>query len=188
VTMMHDPFGIEFPVFVSIRAVPLSRIVMEFISEANRDPVAIVSPELLDEAVIQLALPFAHQEAHNLFPSVDELCPVPPHTVRCIGERDLLGIARVPAVFCLTNLKNGSLFRKRRNQVCRRSTHCLSFSVRVSRIALSVYALNLQRLSSDAMKRSTPSQTRKTQSETEGSLPTIGEWKVVIVGPQPVQV
>ena len=38
------------------------------------------------------------------------------------------------------------------------------------------------------MKRSTPSQTRKTQSETEGSLPTIGERKVVIVGPQPVQV
>lgn len=38
------------------------------------------------------------------------------------------------------------------------------------------------------MKRCAPSQTRKTQSETEGSLPSIGERKVVIVGPQPVQV
>src|ERR1700733_4604934 len=99
--MMHDPLGIELPVFVSIRTVPLPRIIMKLISEANRNPVAIVSPQFLDEAIIQFALPFAQQEAHNLFAPVEELRTVSPHTIRCISERDLLRISGVPIVFSL---------------------------------------------------------------------------------------
>src|ERR1700679_581136 len=103
--MMHDSFGIEFPVLVSIRTEPLPRIVMELISEANRNPVAIVGPELLNEPVVQFTLPFAQEEAHNLFTPVDKLCAVSPNPARRIRERDLLRIAGVPAIFSLSDLQ-----------------------------------------------------------------------------------
>src|SRR5258708_34603675 len=72
ITVMHDPFSVKLPVFVSIRTEPLPRIIMELISKSNRDSIAIEGPQFLDEPVVQFALPFAHQEAHNLFATVDE--------------------------------------------------------------------------------------------------------------------
>src|SRR5229473_2190750 len=89
ITVMHNAFNVKLPVFVSIRTKPLSRIIMELISKSNRDSIAIERPQFLDEPVVQFALPFAHQEPHNLLATVNEFGPVPPHTVRRIRERDL---------------------------------------------------------------------------------------------------
>ena len=71
-TVVNDAFGVKFPVFVSIRTVPLPRIIMELISKPNGDSITIEG-QFLDPPVIELALPFAQQKAHNLFAPVDEL-------------------------------------------------------------------------------------------------------------------
>src|SRR3954471_24832361 len=53
----HQPMLIEFPVLVAIAAKPIAAVVVPFVSEANRDPVIAERPNLLDEAVVKLAIP-----------------------------------------------------------------------------------------------------------------------------------
>src|SRR5579863_4113679 len=78
IPMMHDSVRSELPILVAICPVPLFRIVVKFVCKPNRDPIATKRPQLLDETIVKLSLPFAHEEAHNLLTPSDELCTVPP--------------------------------------------------------------------------------------------------------------
>ena len=57
VTMMHQAFGIEFPVLVAVGAEPLAAVVVPFIGETHGDPIASEGPKLLDQPVIQFRAP-----------------------------------------------------------------------------------------------------------------------------------
>src|SRR5690606_16593618 len=83
----HQAALVELPVLVAIRTIPLPAIVMPFIGKANRDAVVAEGPELLDQAVLQLACPLALEERDDGLAPLDELRPVAPAAVRRIGER-----------------------------------------------------------------------------------------------------
>src|SRR6266403_4349858 len=61
-TQTHQAMLVEFPVLVAIAAEPMAAVVMPFVGEAHRDAVLAESPDFFDQAVIELALPFARQK------------------------------------------------------------------------------------------------------------------------------
>ena len=64
-TTSHKAIFVEFPVLVAIRTEPVARVVVPLIGKAYCDPILLKSPELLDEAVIQLLCPLALKELHD---------------------------------------------------------------------------------------------------------------------------
>jgi len=98
--------GIEFPVFVAVRAEPVAAVVMPFISKAHGDPVVAKRPYFLDQAVIQFLGPFAGEKGDDLGAPVDELRPVSPAAVLSVGERDPMRVAAVPRVLRQTDLED----------------------------------------------------------------------------------
>jgi hypothetical protein len=60
---VHQPVFIELPVLVAIAAEPIAAIVVPFVGEANRDSILAEGPNLLDQAIIKLAIPFAGQKS-----------------------------------------------------------------------------------------------------------------------------
>src|SRR5688572_30441372 len=77
----HVAAGIEFPVLVAIRAEPVTAVIVPFVGEAHRDAVFVKSPQLLDQAVVELARPFACQELNDLIAPGEKLGTVAPHTL-----------------------------------------------------------------------------------------------------------
>jgi 2-keto-3-deoxy-L-rhamnonate aldolase RhmA len=55
----HQSLLIKFPVLVAIAAEPIAAIVMPFVSKPYRDTVFAKCPDFLDQAIIQLLVPFA---------------------------------------------------------------------------------------------------------------------------------
>src|SRR5215469_2180258 len=55
----HQALLVEFPVLVAIAAEPITTVVMPFVSEPYRDAVLAKGPDLLDQPIIQLPVPFA---------------------------------------------------------------------------------------------------------------------------------
>src|SRR5580704_8188258 len=104
VAVMHDTVFVELPVFISVGAEPVARVVMTLIGEADRDASAVEGPEFFDEAVVEFALPFSREELDDFLTAVDELCTVSPFAIYVVTERDFFGIARVPVVFCFSYL------------------------------------------------------------------------------------
>src|SRR6516162_1229866 len=95
----HQPVLIELPVLVAIAAKPIAAIVVPFVGEANRDSVLAERPNLLDQAVIELAIPLARQKCLNFRSTADKLSAIAPATVDRVGERDPSRIACVPCIF-----------------------------------------------------------------------------------------
>jgi hypothetical protein len=62
------------------------------------DAVLAEGPNFLDQAVVELALPFARQERHDPFAALKELGAIAPAAVAGVGQRDAVGIARVPRI------------------------------------------------------------------------------------------
>src|SRR5258708_8408505 len=95
----HEPVAFELPVFVAVRAEPVTAVVVPLVREANGDAIAAHRPELLDEAVVQLSSPFAPQELHDLLTAGDELGAIAPHAVHRVGKRHAFRITAVPSLF-----------------------------------------------------------------------------------------
>src|SRR5277367_2290018 len=112
IAMMHEASGVEFPVFVAIRAIPLSGIVVRFVGETHSNSRAVESPKLLDQAVLQLAIPFARQELNDFLAAVDEFRAIAPAAVHRVDQRDLLRVARIPAVFGFPYFLRGCFTRE----------------------------------------------------------------------------
>ena len=56
---VHQPMLIELPVLVAIDAEAIAALVVPLVGEANRDSVLAERPNLLDQAVVKLAIPLA---------------------------------------------------------------------------------------------------------------------------------
>src|SRR5262245_32602622 len=103
-TKPHEALLVELPVLVAVGAVPVLRVIVPLVCEAHGDAVVVVRPELLDQAVVELARPFACEELLDLFVADGELGAVAPLRVRRVDLSDSLGVARVPSVLGETNL------------------------------------------------------------------------------------
>jgi len=53
----HQPVLVELPILVAIAAKPIAAIIVPFVGEANRDSVLAKRPNLLDQTVIEFAIP-----------------------------------------------------------------------------------------------------------------------------------
>src|SRR5437867_7148406 len=92
----------------------MARVIMPLIRKAYRDAGVMKGPELFDEAVVKFFGPFTTEELHDRFAPRHELSAVAPYAVNRIGERDPLGVARVPCVFGHAHLLGRSFEREGR--------------------------------------------------------------------------
>ena len=69
---------VELPVLVAVAAEPAAAVVMPFVGEAHGNAVVTERPDLLDQAIVELALPFARQELLDLLAPLQKLRAVPP--------------------------------------------------------------------------------------------------------------
>lgn len=117
VARAHQTILGEFPILIAIGTEPLTAVIVVFIGIANSNAAALESPDLLDQPVVELKVPFARQEGLGLGAAGDKLGAIAPARVERIGLRHLGCIAAVPAIFGETDLLYGTLLiegRKRR--------------------------------------------------------------------------
>jgi hypothetical protein len=69
-----------------------------FVGETNRDAVVSESPDLLDEPVVEFALPFPGQERFYLRAVLNEFCAILPAAIRRVSKRNALRITSVPRI------------------------------------------------------------------------------------------
>src|SRR5215467_927732 len=112
----HEPVVIEFPVLIAVRAIPVTRIIVPFISEAYRDAVSRKGPEFLDESIVQFLCPLAREKGDDFVSTADELRPIPPPRVDRVGQSNFFRITSIPAVFGDAHLLNRTLARERRQR------------------------------------------------------------------------
>src|SRR5687767_1180976 len=84
----HQARLVELPLLIAVGAVPVATVVAPFIGETHGNPIVRECPDLLDQPVVHLALPFASEELGNGGTAGEELRPVSPPAVLGIGERD----------------------------------------------------------------------------------------------------
>src|SRR5271166_343054 len=97
-TQAHQPVLVEFPVFVAVTAEPMTAVVVPFVGEANGYAVLTESPDLLDQAVVELTVPLARQERLYGLTALEKFRAVAPAAVARVGDRDAGRIARIPCV------------------------------------------------------------------------------------------
>src|SRR5262245_16445375 len=95
---LHESRLIELPVLVAVGPEPVARVVVPFIRKAHGDAIPVAGPELLDEPVVELPGPLAHEELPDGLAAGEELGAVAPHAVGRVRERYALRVARVPGV------------------------------------------------------------------------------------------
>src|SRR4029453_2144467 len=95
---LHQAIGVEFPVLVAVGAEPEAVVAVVLVGEAHGDAIAGAGPQLLDQAVIELARPLAAQEGFYLGTAVDELGAVAPFAVGRVGQRHPGRVAAVPGI------------------------------------------------------------------------------------------
>src|SRR5208337_1964441 len=116
----HQPVLVEFPVLIAVAAEPEAAVIMPLIGEAHGDTIIAKSPEFLDQAVVELAIPLARQERLDGLAALEELRAIAPAAVFRIGKRHARGIARVPRILGHADLLSCGLSGKRRK---RRAVH-----------------------------------------------------------------
>ena len=92
----HEAVLVKFPILVAVTAKPVAAVVMAFVGEAHGDTVVAECPDFLDQAVVELAAPFARQKCFDGGATLDELRAIAPATIRRVGECDPSGLSRVP--------------------------------------------------------------------------------------------
>lgn len=110
----HQPSLVEFPIFVSVRAVPLTRVIVPFVCETYSNSVRIECPDLLDESIIELALPFSFEKCLDLGSSIQEFGPITPAAIFRVREYHACRIAMIPCILGHTHLLHGRFARKGR--------------------------------------------------------------------------
>src|SRR5258708_2718327 len=118
----HQAVVSELPLLIAMGAIPIAAVVMPFIGKANSNPVAVKSPHLLDQTVVELALPFAGQKRLDRIAAFNELGAISPAAVGCVGKGHAFRIARVPGVLRHARLLSCGLGSERRKGRARHST------------------------------------------------------------------
>src|SRR5260370_41793569 len=81
----HQAVLVEFPVLVAVAAKPVAAVVVPFIGEAHADAVLPKGPDLLDQSVVELPLPFAGVKVSDRGPALHEFASVSPPAVACMS-------------------------------------------------------------------------------------------------------
>src|SRR6478752_4717300 len=105
----HQAVLVELPLLVAVGAVPLAAGIVPFVLEAHSDAVFIKRPEVLDQAVVVLLLPFAGEERDDGFAPLKNLGAIAPAAVLGIGQRDAHRVARIPGILGHARLLRGGL-------------------------------------------------------------------------------
>ena len=82
----HQAIRLEFPLLVAVCAEPVAGIVVPFVLKANRDPIFVKRPQLLDQAIVELPGPLPFEKGDDLGASVDEFGAVAPAAILGIGQ------------------------------------------------------------------------------------------------------
>src|SRR6266853_4886902 len=77
-TTSHQPVGVELPVLVAVGAEPVTRVIVPLVGKAHGDAVLAEGPDLLDQSVVEFAVPLAAQKLLNGSAPAEELGPVAP--------------------------------------------------------------------------------------------------------------
>ena len=110
---LHVAESIKFPLFVAVGAEPLAGIIVPFIFEAHGDTVVMRGPEFFLEAIIQLAVPLAPEEFHDLRAAGDKFGAIAPFGIFGVSEGNAVGVAGVPGVFGGLDFLPGGFFGER---------------------------------------------------------------------------
>src|SRR5882724_2515665 len=94
----HQAVLVELLLLVAMGAKPRSGRIAGLVDEADGDAVCREGPDLLDEAVLELALPLAGEKGLDCCPPFEELRTISPPAVFRVCERDARGVAAVPCV------------------------------------------------------------------------------------------
>ena len=84
------------------------------VGKAHSYATFVEGPNLLDEAIVNLAPPFAREQSHYLLRTDGEFRAIAPAGISRVRERDPLRVSRIPAIFRETDLLHRGLFRERR--------------------------------------------------------------------------
>src|SRR5215471_5709769 len=103
----HQALRVKLPILVSVTAEPMTGIVVPFIGKAHSDPIVAESPHLLNEPIIELAIPFAGEECLDFLAPMNEFGAVSPNAVGGIGECYASGVAGIPGVLGEARLLRG---------------------------------------------------------------------------------
>src|SRR5450432_1581505 len=86
VAVVHQSLVIELPVLIAVTPVPVAGIVVPFVSEANGNAAPSKCPELLDESVVEFALPLACEEDHDRLAPGGKFGPIAPLAIKRVRE------------------------------------------------------------------------------------------------------
>ena len=75
---LHQPICAKLPILVAVGAEPIGGIIMPFICETHGDSVAGETPKLLDQSIIELAIPLPREKCDDRGAPMDELGAVSP--------------------------------------------------------------------------------------------------------------
>src|SRR4051794_368175 len=87
VAMQHQAMLVELPVLIAVSAKPVAGIVVVFVGEAHCDPVVGERPELLDQAIVEFAIPLAGEKLYDLVAPFEDFGAITPFAVDGVGER-----------------------------------------------------------------------------------------------------
>src|SRR5262245_21815617 len=91
----HQAVCVELPVLIAIAAEPEAAVVVPFIGKAHRNAVVAEGPDLLDQAVVELARPLALEERLDRVATLKNFGAIALAAVDRIGERDARGITGI---------------------------------------------------------------------------------------------
>src|SRR4030095_14732295 len=95
---------VELPVLIAVAAEPAAAVIVPFIGETDGNTVFVVAPQLLDQSIVELALPLAHEKCLNGRAALQELGTIAPAAVLRIGQGNACGVARIPGILCHADL------------------------------------------------------------------------------------
>src|SRR6266852_3268858 len=112
----HQALVVELPILVTVATKPGAGIVVPFICKAHGYPVVAKRPNLLDQPIVQLTIPFAREKCLDRLVATNELGAVAPEAIHRIGKRYFGRIARVPGILGEARLLRGAFGCKGRQR------------------------------------------------------------------------
>src|SRR5947209_11624602 len=112
----HQALFVELPILIAIATKPGAGIVVPFICKAHGYPVVAKRPNLLDQPIVQLTIPFAREKCLDRLAATNELGAVAPEAIHRIGKRYFGRIARVPGILGEARLLRGAFGCKGRQR------------------------------------------------------------------------
>lgn len=93
VSRMHQPFRVEFPVFIAIGSKPIARVIVILVGKPDGNPVVQKCPDFLDKSVVQLSGPLPREQRDDLLTPVGELGSISPARINGVCRGDFCRVS-----------------------------------------------------------------------------------------------